>query len=82
MYYQGSKYNIPVAVWLGEEYPRMPPIVYVEPTPDMIIKPRHTFVNASGSVDIPYLRVSLPKWTSYISTHPSATALNTPALVF
>lgn len=48
MYYQGVKYNIPVAVWLPERYPLAPPLVYVVPTPDMVIKPRHTFVDASG----------------------------------
>lgn len=48
MYYQGVKYNIPVAIWLPERYPLAPPLVYVVPTPDMVIKPRHTFVDASG----------------------------------
>eukprot|EP00192_Tetraselmis_astigmatica_P003535 CAMPEP_0117683480 /NCGR_PEP_ID=MMETSP0804-20121206/20424_1 /TAXON_ID=1074897 /ORGANISM="Tetraselmis astigmatica, Strain CCMP880" /LENGTH=544 /DNA_ID=CAMNT_0005494079 /DNA_START=172 /DNA_END=1804 /DNA_ORIENTATION=- len=56
MYYQGSKYNIPVAIWLCEDYPRQPPVVFVEPTPDMIIKPNHSFVNPSGRVDVLYLR--------------------------
>lgn len=48
MYYQSVKYNIPVAVWLPERYPLAPPLVYVVPTPDMVIKPRHSFVDASG----------------------------------
>lgn len=53
---QGAKYNIPVSLWLPETYPNVPPIMYVVPTPDMIIKPRHAFVDASGIVNTPYLR--------------------------
>ena len=45
---QGVKYNIPVAIWLTEQYPQQAPLAYVVPTPDMIIKPRHSFVDASG----------------------------------
>jgi len=59
MYYKGSKYNIPLAIWLPESYPRTPPHVYVEPTPDMVIKPQHSFVSPSGRVDVAYLR----EWT-------------------
>lgn len=50
------KYNIPVSLWLPERYPNVAPIMYVVPTPDMIIKPRHAFVDASGVVNSPYLR--------------------------
>ena len=50
------KYNIPVSIWLPEGYPRHPPIMYVLPTPDMIIKPHHSFVDASGVVSSPYVR--------------------------
>lgn len=56
MYYQGVKYNIPVSLWLPDRYPNVPPIMYVVPTPDMIIKPRHAFVDASGVVSSAYLR--------------------------
>ncbi len=49
MYYQGVKYNIPVAIWLPEQYPLAAPLVYVVPTPDMVIKPRHSFVDPSGT---------------------------------
>ena len=31
-------------------------MMYVVPTPDMIIKPRHSFVDASGVVLSPYVR--------------------------
>ena len=53
---QGVKYNIPVSIWLPEAYPRQQPIMYVVPTPDMIIKPHHSFVDPSGMVFSPYLR--------------------------
>lgn len=49
MYYQAHKYNIPVAIWLPEQYPLAAPMAYVVPTPDMVIKPRHSFVDASGA---------------------------------
>ena len=53
---QGVKYNIPVQVWLPEAYARQPPIMYVVPTSTMIIKPSHSFVDASGVVSSPYVR--------------------------
>ncbi|BDA41500.1 Tumor susceptibility gene 101 protein [Coccomyxa sp. Obi] len=56
MYYQNVKYNIPVSIWLPEAYPRQPPIMYVVPTPDMIVKPQHSFVDPSGMVFSPYIR--------------------------
>ncbi|KAJ7568205.1 hypothetical protein O6H91_01G023200 [Diphasiastrum complanatum] len=56
MYYQDVKYNIPVTIWLLESYPRSAPLVYVTPTRDMIIKPRHPRVDASGMVSVPYLQ--------------------------
>jgi ESCRT-I complex subunit TSG101 len=56
---QGVKYNIPVQIWLPEAYARHPPIMYVVPTSTMIIKPNHSFVDASGVVSSPYVR----NWT-------------------
>lgn len=56
MYYQDVKYNIPITMWLLEAYPRNCPLVYVTPTRDMIIKPRHPCVDASGTVNIQYLQ--------------------------
>lgn len=49
MHYRGAKYNIPVQVWLPERYPLAAPIAWVVPTPDMMIKPRHSFVDGSGA---------------------------------
>ena len=59
MYYQGVKYNIPVAIWLSEQYPLAAPLAYVVPTPDMIIKPRHSFVEASGACSCMHACVSV-----------------------
>ncbi|CAL5400772.1 unnamed protein product [Camellia sinensis] len=56
MLFHGVTYNIPVALWLMESYPRHPPLVYVNPTRDMIIKRPHPFVNPSGLVSTPYLQ--------------------------
>ncbi|KAK9828078.1 hypothetical protein WJX81_000655 [Elliptochloris bilobata] len=60
MYYSGTKYNIPVRVWLPEGYPRVAPLAYVVPTPEMVIKPHHSFVEPSGQVHSSYLR----NWTA------------------
>ena len=54
IYYQGVKYNIPVKLHLPEGFPRTPPICYVTPTPNMIIKPGHAIVDGSGLVRDPY----------------------------
>lgn len=56
IWYKGGKYNIPITMWLLELFPRVPPLVYVTPTRDMIIRPRHSHVDPSGLVDVPYLR--------------------------
>lgn len=56
MVFQDVTYNIPVIIWLMESYPRHPPLVFVNPTQDMIIKRPHPFVNPSGVVSIPYLQ--------------------------
>ncbi|KAG0727347.1 Tumor susceptibility 101 protein [Chionoecetes opilio] len=50
----GAVYNIPVCIWLLDNHPFSPPMVYVKPTPDMLIKAsRH--VDQNGKVFLPYL---------------------------
>jgi ESCRT-I complex subunit TSG101 len=39
--YRGGKYNIPVEIFITEQYPAVPPMVYVRPTRDMDIKKGH-----------------------------------------
>ncbi|XP_072968781.1 protein ELC-like [Typha angustifolia] len=54
--FSGVVYNIPAVVWLPENYPRGPPLVFLSPTRDMLIKPHHPHVDRSGHVVVPYLR--------------------------
>uniref|UniRef100_A0A0P4VXH4 UEV domain-containing protein n=1 Tax=Scylla olivacea TaxID=85551 RepID=A0A0P4VXH4_SCYOL len=52
--FKGSVYNIPVCIWVLDNHPFSPPMVYVKPTPDMLIKAsRH--VDQNGKVFLPYL---------------------------
>ncbi|KAG6404420.1 hypothetical protein SASPL_136666 [Salvia splendens] len=53
--FHGASYNIPVLIWLVESYPSRAPLVFVNPTRDMIIKRPHPFVSPNGIVSIPYL---------------------------
>ncbi|KAF8520226.1 UEV-domain-containing protein [Hysterangium stoloniferum] len=51
--FRRASYNIPIAVWLTHDYPREPPLVYVVPTSDMLIK-ASKHVDISGRCDPPY----------------------------
>lgn len=52
--YKGAVYNIPICIWLLDNHPFSSPMVYVKPTPDMLIKAsRH--VDQNGKVYLPYL---------------------------
>ncbi|KAF9820217.1 hypothetical protein IEO21_01650 [Rhodonia placenta] len=53
--YRGASYNIPIAIWLTREYPRQPPIAYVVPTTDMIVRPGPD-MDVSGRCQLEYLR--------------------------
>lgn len=53
--FRGASYNIPIAAWVTKEYPRQPPIVYVVPTQDMLVRPsKH--VDVSGRCNIEYIQ--------------------------
>jgi ESCRT-I complex subunit TSG101 len=52
--YRGATYNIPVAVWITPSYPKHPPIVYVTPTPNMLVK-MGKHVDLAGKVYHPML---------------------------
>jgi ESCRT-I complex subunit TSG101 len=57
MTHAGAVYNLPAVIWLPEPYPRAPPLVFLSPTRDMLIKPNHPLVDRSGLVaGAPYLR--------------------------
>ena len=50
----GNVYNIPIKIWLLGSHPFQPPLVYVTPTSNMVIKPgKH--VDCYGRVYLPYL---------------------------
>ncbi|KAG9079435.1 hypothetical protein FS749_008535 [Ceratobasidium sp. UAMH 11750] len=52
--FRQATYNIPVAIWIPLEYPRLPPLVYVVPTSDMLVKSgKH--VDPSGECTFEYL---------------------------
>jgi len=55
IFYNSVQYNIPVNVWIIENYPFSPPVCYVTPTPDMVIKPKHRHVDSQGVCYLPYL---------------------------
>jgi len=50
-----ASYNIPIAVWLTRQYPQHPPIVYVVPTKDMLVK-AGKYVDLSGKCNIEYMQ--------------------------
>ncbi|KAJ0041598.1 hypothetical protein NL108_011970 [Boleophthalmus pectinirostris] len=52
--FNSNIYNTPVSVWLEESYPQSAPIVYVQPTKEMMIIKR-SFVSNNGEVQLPYL---------------------------
>ncbi|KAL9953028.1 hypothetical protein ACROYT_G040377 [Oculina patagonica] len=60
--FRGVIYNIPVVVWLQENHPEVPPLVYVRPTSSMAIK-ESEFVDTNGRVYHPYLH----KWNNKTS---------------
>ncbi|KAG8735244.1 hypothetical protein FRC12_018170 [Ceratobasidium sp. 428] len=52
--FRQATYNIPVAIWIPLEYPRSPPLVYVVPTNDMLVK-ASKHVDPSGECTFEYL---------------------------
>ena len=53
--FRGASYNIPIAIWLTRQYPRYPPITYVIPTSDMLVKPGK-YIDVSGRCNIEYIQ--------------------------
>ncbi|KAJ7470729.1 UEV domain-containing protein [Mycena latifolia] len=50
--FRSASYNIPIAVWLTRDYPQEPPLPYVVPTTDMLVKPGpHLDVSGRSSLD-------------------------------
>mmetsp|Transcript_35176 Transcript_35176/g.91268 ORF Transcript_35176/g.91268 Transcript_35176/m.91268 type:complete len:199 (+) Transcript_35176:319-915(+) len=55
MVYNGTQYNVPIVYWITDYFPQYPPVVLVQPTPNMAIKPRHPHVGSDGTVYHPYI---------------------------
>jgi ESCRT-I complex subunit TSG101 len=53
--YKNGNYNIPITVYIPENYPYAPPYVFVNPTQAMVITPKHAYVDATCKVSHPYL---------------------------
>ncbi|KAF5380843.1 hypothetical protein D9615_003922 [Tricholomella constricta] len=53
--FRGASYNIPIATWVTRDYPREPPIAYVVPTNDMLVK-AGKYIDVSGRCDIEFLQ--------------------------
>ncbi|KAM5535230.1 hypothetical protein V8D89_011166 [Ganoderma adspersum] len=53
--FRGTAYNIPIATWLPRDYPRSPPIAFVVPTSDMLVRPSSE-IDVSGRCSVQYVR--------------------------
>lgn len=52
--YRGKTYQIPICIWCMPHYPNEAPVPYVRPTPSMVIRERHSHVDAEGRVYLPH----------------------------
>jgi UEV domain len=68
-------YNIPIAIWITKDYPLQPPIVYVVPTSDMLVK-AGKFVDVSGRINIEYIQ----QWERKSEVCPFSHLLHTHTL--
>ena len=59
--FRGATYNIPVEVWVEKGYPREPPIGYVTPTKDMLVRKTND-VGLDGLVEGKYQKDWSRKW--------------------
>ena len=62
--FKGVQYNIPVCVWIPQQYPNAPPIPYVQPTPEMDVVQGHQHVGQDGMCYFPYCN----QWTMHSNT--------------
>jgi len=62
--FKGQSYNIPVKIWVPKEFPMAPPMSYVTPTSDMVIRDNHKHVDKNGFCYLQYLS----EWDSRRST--------------
>jgi len=55
IHFKGATYNIPITIWLDYQFPRVAPNVFVTPTANMAVAPRHKHVDQTGRVYLQYL---------------------------
>lgn len=65
--YGGTRYNIPVDIYLPPPYPLKPPHCYVRPVSTMILKPGHRHVDRQGLVYMPYLHEWRPHKSNLVN---------------
>lgn len=53
--FRGVAYNIPIACWVPLDYPKEPPLAYVVPTGDMLVRQSQD-VDVSGLCKSEYLK--------------------------
>jgi len=54
--FRGNRYNIPIEIWIQQDHPNVPPLVFVKPTLNMYVSNTSKDVQPDGTVIIPYLR--------------------------
>ncbi|KAJ7632582.1 UEV-domain-containing protein [Roridomyces roridus] len=54
--FRNAEYNIPVAVWVTHDFPREPPLAYVVPTQEMLVKPGPN-LDVSGRSNLDYVQL-------------------------
>ncbi|KAI9446219.1 UEV-domain-containing protein [Lactarius indigo] len=52
--YRQASYHIPIAIWVTRQYPREPPLAFVVPTSEMLVRPGK-YIDVSGLCKIDYL---------------------------
>ena len=70
--FRGAPYNIPMAIYVPHQYPKLPPLAFVTPAKDMIIRPGN-HVDLAGKCYHPYLA----NWVKYSDVSLPATCCQT-----
>ncbi|KAF8258618.1 UEV domain-containing protein [Lactarius quietus] len=52
--YRQASYHIPIAIWITHRYPREPPLAFVVPTSEMLVRPSK-YIDVSGLCKIDYI---------------------------
>ncbi|KAF1825911.1 UEV-domain-containing protein [Dissoconium aciculare CBS 342.82] len=59
--FRGTTYRFPIKLWVPQAYPQEPPMVYVHPSKEMLIRPGQ-HVGIDGRIYHPYLRDWASAW--------------------